>query len=1032
MSIELIRPAQWLRRSLFAFAMLATGCLELQQSDSSKASSCTACHGDTKRVGDETLRAAPPVDLDGKTAIKSMGVGAHQRHLSNDTHAPVACKACHVVPAALFDPGHVDTPLPAEVTFDDLAIGGDRQPTFDHKSRSCAGTYCHRDAQVDWTAPRKAEDACGTCHGLPPALPHPQRKDCSNCHGEIIAADGHFVAPLRHVDGNLDVKLPGKCASCHGTDPETGGPPPDLSGTTDPSARGVGAHGKHLNASETHRAIACTECHLVPSDVESSSHIDGDGRAEISFGTLAKTDRHRPRYDASAVRCSNTYCHGSSTGNWQAPRSSKEACGSCHALPPPAPHTQLTQCSNCHARVVNPDRTIKDASLHVNGAVELDYSSDCSSCHGSAPTGAPPPDLRGNTDPSARGVGAHTQHLSPGATHGPIACDECHVVPDSATTPGHIDSDGVAEVTFGALAGSGGHKPSYDASNAGCNDTYCHGSAKPIWQSPRTSEGACGSCHSLPPPAPHPAASNCSTCHAGIDGSRNFVSRELHVNGRVDLVPMPCNACHGTDPSGAPPPDTQGNQTTTARGVGAHAIHLNATSTHKVVACNECHVVPTDVNAPGHRDTQLPSEVIFGALARTNGAAPSYSATNLTCTGTYCHGGAVPVWNQPRGDADACGSCHGLPPARPHPQRSDCATCHGAVINAAGAFVAPQLHVDGKLDVIPMQCSTCHGTGLDGAPPPDNSGNVSTSARGVGAHQLHLQGSLTHGPVPCTECHAVPTAWNSPGHTDTPLPAEVAFGALAQSKGSSPNYSSTDLSCSGTYCHGAYVPTWTAPRTSDKACGSCHALPPPLPHPQTEPCSLCHGAVIDAQQQFINPALHVDGQVQVVQNCSACHGNSSNAAPPKDLSGSSDPTRLGVGAHQAHLSGGHFGRPLACSECHPVPASITAPGHIDSGASTPADVALVGPGAADSRNPQWNRNAATCSSSWCHGPQDIFNTSPGWTSGTGNLSCTSCHGMPPAAPHPADPRCSNCHADIDSAGNITDRSLHVNGDVDFK
>jgi predicted CxxxxCH...CXXCH cytochrome family protein len=92
----------------------------------------------------------------------------------------------------------------------------------------------------------------------------------------------------------------------------------------------------------------------------------------------------------------------------------------------------------------------------------------------------------------------------------------------------------------------------------------------------------------------------------------------------------------------------------------------------------------------------------------------------------------------------------------------------------------------------------------------------------------------------------------------------------------------------------------------------------------------------------------------------------------------------------------------------------------------------MGPGAADNRNPQWNRDTATCSGSWCHGPQDIFNTSPGWTNGTGTLTCTSCHGMPPAAPHPADPRCSNCHVDIDGAGNITDRSLHVNGEVDFK
>jgi hypothetical protein len=57
--------------------------------------------------------------------------------------------------------------------------------------------------------------------------------------------------------------------------------------------------------------------------------------------------------------------------------------------------------------------------------------------------------------------------------------------------------------------------------------------------------------------------------------------------------------------------------------------------------------------------------------------------------------------------------------------------------------------------------------------------------------------------------------------------------------------------------------------------------------------------------------------------------------------------------------------------------------------------------------------------------------SPSWVGGAPGLTCTSCHGMPPAAPHPASSQCSNCHNDVDAQGNITDRSLHVNGDVDL-
>jgi len=39
--------------------------------------------------------------------------------------------------------------------------------------------------------------------------------------------------------------------------------------------------------------------------------------------------------------------------------------------------------------------------------------------------------------------------------------------------------------------------------------------------------------------------------------------------------------------------------------------------------------------------------------------------------------------------------------------------------------------------------------------------------------------------------------------------------------------------------------------------------------------------------------------------------------------------------------------------------------------------------------------------------------------------------MPPAAPHPANAQCRNCHSNVDALGNIIDRTLHINGDIDF-
>jgi predicted CxxxxCH...CXXCH cytochrome family protein len=171
----------------------------------------------------------------------------------------------------------------------------------------------------------------------------------------------------------------------------------------------------------------------------------------------------------------------------------------------------------------------------MNGVVDLrggaaDGGFTCNSCH--AGPGAPQfYDLHGNSDPHARTVGAHQAHLHASKYRGPLGCEECHVVPQTVTSPGHLGAPPAP--TFnqdGGVAFAGGAHPSYAAATATCTNVACHGAGllaqdqaswlnrTPVWNGP-SSQVSCGTCHSLPP----------------LDG------RPEHDGGIV----LGCAACHG-------------------------------------------------------------------------------------------------------------------------------------------------------------------------------------------------------------------------------------------------------------------------------------------------------------------------------------------------------------------------------------------------------------------------------------------------------------------------------------------------------
>jgi hypothetical protein len=200
---------------------------------------CTTCHGG--------VNAAPPEDLSGNRATTVRAVGAHQAHLVGPrsiSSTPVVCADCHQVPASVYDAGHVDSPLPAEVPltsgFSRLRTGGiTPAPSYDPGTQKCSSTFCHgtwrlpkppagsrfefiyvdsvmegsRFAPV-WTG-GDAQAACGTCHGtmVGAEMAYVPKghvvflglRACVDCHAGVIDINGNVVDRAKHINGKVNV-----------------------------------------------------------------------------------------------------------------------------------------------------------------------------------------------------------------------------------------------------------------------------------------------------------------------------------------------------------------------------------------------------------------------------------------------------------------------------------------------------------------------------------------------------------------------------------------------------------------------------------------------------------------------------------------------------------------------------------------------------------------------------------------------------------------------------------------------------------
>lgn len=785
---------------------------------------CNDCHGNktaTPVAGDNKVNA-PPLDTTGGSSTTLRTVGAHQPHLGTSTwRAPIACAACHRVPATMQSIGHIDTPTPAELTFGTIAGA-----TASWNGSTCSNVYCHGATLKNtngsaaggtatkpvWTVVDGSQSQCGSCHGEPPPPPHINDPDCGKCHGPTMTEGqpGVITNPLTHIDGALNVNTDRPCNSCHGSagtpasnSAPLNAPPKDNAGNTATNTRGVGAHQAHLApATPIGKLVVCADCHVVPSAVGSVGHVDTPLPADLTFSARAGT---APTWNGA--QCGNTYCHGATltqpngsgaggtatSPSWTKVDGTQKACTSCHGNPPPLPHLQRSDCQTCHLDMSSPT-TFADVTKHIDGNLDVNSNQACNACHGdhgtpttvvTDPKNAPPFDSAGTGNATTlRAIGAHQKHLVPTGTawRAAITCDQCHRVPTSVGSVGHIDTALPAELTFtGGAAGT--------TWNGSTCSSYCHGTTlpnaggavpNPLWTKVDGTQAQCNSCHGDPPTnAPHNGSTNCGpTCHPNATNNTiNPAMAAMHINGTVDVT------------AGA-------NHPTGYEMVTMHGYEVDKTGTS-------------------------------------------------SCATAGCHGVTL------------TGGTTGGP---------SCATVNGCHDKVGGGFTWQ------------TQCTFCHGDitvpSGNGAPPQGVLGGTAATDKTVGAHQSHLAATAMHGAWDCIMCHTKPSNATTPGHIDGTggvVQAEVKYSTLNPSG----TFNATTATCASLYCHGngrtsAGTAVWTT--TTKLTCTSCHASPAPGAsangmsgehdkhiRDKKYKCVTCHATVVDATPTIIAPALHVNG-----------------------------------------------------------------------------------------------------------------------------------------------------------------------------
>ncbi|MFT4622665.1 MAG: hypothetical protein ACI8PZ_001321 [Myxococcota bacterium] len=379
-----------------------------------------------------------------------------------------------------------------------------------------------------------------------------------------------------------------------------------------------------------------------------------------------------------------------------------------------------------------------------------------------------------------------------------------------------------------------------------------------------------------------------------LGGCDDHIFLPSHGGGAAPTAATPTG---GTTPTGSTTPPTGDDFCAVQAIINANCLACHGASAlgglelqtdpHAAIVGVTATIDPTwTLVVPGDPDASLLLQKIAGTQPAGAGTemppGSGLDADLVAIVRTWIEDGATDLCANPDTGAPVVTGYHpdGFEDASVHGQEAKlqvqaCGDCHGADLTGGAGPSCDSCHTAGWR----TNCTFCHGGDFDetGAPPRHISGIDDGLDATFVPHLAHTVDTDLHLAFPCETCHIRPTDVLSTGHLfvadATKGRTEVTFGGLGVGAAWDGNGG-----CSNLYCHG----TGRAPGSMDHlgTVSTCHDCHPDLTSSDDAwgrmsgdhedhldedfRCEDCHGATTADSTSILDPAVHVDGTVNVL------------------------------------------------------------------------------------------------------------------------------------------------------------------------